>query len=75
MTSDKKQTFRYLCERGYSVSGIIKFLLDESGYTLKAIAGQEGVSAALVSKVISGERQSTKVKSAICEALGFDPWA
>jgi len=41
---------------------------------LNEIATKAGVSRQMVHSVITGKRNSKKVKQAISKALGFNPW-
>ncbi|MEM1088420.1 MAG: helix-turn-helix domain-containing protein [Pseudomonadota bacterium] len=50
----------------------IKLELRDRGLTVRALAKEVGVTPALVSDVIAGNRKSPRVKSAIAILIGID---
>ena len=66
-------TFKFLRSQGYKTSSIINFLLKETK-SKGVIVKELGVSRSMISQVINGRTNSTRIKRAIIQALGFDPW-
>jgi len=67
-------TFTFLRAQGYSLLNTVSFLLKAEKSSQSQIAKSLGVTRPFVSQIITGSRNSKKVKRAITAALGFNPW-
>ncbi|MBC8459254.1 MAG: helix-turn-helix domain-containing protein [Deltaproteobacteria bacterium] len=74
-TKVKRNTFNILTSLGFSLRGIVSFILKETGIKKSDLAKQAGVTPQYVNMVLAGSRTSAKVQEAISQALGFCPWA
>jgi len=75
LTSKKIKIFNSLKREGLAPVNIVTMFLSEQGVSFSDIAKSCDVTRPYVSMVISGKRDSKKVKEQITNALGFDPWA
>ena len=75
MESNKNYiTYTLLQRQGYDRLTIVSFLLKVNNNSQSQVARRSGVTRPFVSQVISGKRNSQKIKEQIVETLGFDPW-
>lgn len=70
----KKSVFRALLNEGCPFVKILTFFIGCAGFTKSKIAEKAGVDPSLVTKTISGVRDSEKVRDVIICIIGFDPW-
>ena len=48
--------------------------IEDKGSSLAAIGREQGVSKAYVSMVVNGHRGPARIREAIAEKLGWNPW-